>query len=297
MRHMLIPRNHPLLGGLLAAVLTAGVAHAADTKDTARAVFERSKDAVITVSAVVKMEVAGRSSRGQEVELCGAVIGADGLTLVSSTTLNPAAAALDSLERVGGEERVGSTPKIDLLQVKYRLADGTEVPARLVYQDRDLDLAFLVPDLKEGERPPKFTSLEVKPGPAARELDDAFCVTRLPKHMSYTPAVMIGHIVAVVTKPRTVYDFALTGTPIPGSPVFHGSGSLLGFMMIHRIGGSTRALRALLGGTQEIVIMPAGEVAGLIDQARQAAAKQRDKPEKSGDGSAQDKKEQEKDTQ
>ena len=296
MRYRLTQENR-LIGGLLASVLTVGVAHAADTKDTARAVFERNKNAVIMVSAVVKMEMSGRSGRSQDVELCGTVIGPDGLTLVSSATLNPAAAALDGLERVGGEERLGSMPKADLSQVKYRLADGTEVPARLVYQDRDLDLAFLVPDLKEGEQAPKFTSLEVKPGPAARELDDAFCVTRLPRHMSYTPAVMIGHIVAVVTKPRTVYDFALTGTPIAGSPVFHGSGSLLGFMMIHRIGGSTRALRALLGGTQEIVIMPAGEVAGLIDQARQAAAKQCDKPEKSGDGSAQDKKEQEKDTQ
>lgn len=272
-------------GYVLAAVLIAATARAADTKDTARAVFERSRDAVIRVSAVVKMEMAGRSGRGQEVEVCGAVIGADGLALVSASSLNPAAAALDSLERAGGEERLGSMPKVELSQVKYRLADGTEVPARLVYQDRDLDLAFLLPDLKEGEPRVPFTSLQVKPGPGAKELDDAFCITRLPAHLSYTPAVMMGHIVAVVTKPRTVYDFALTGTPIPGSPVFNSSGGLLGFMMIHRIGvagGSAQALRAILGGAQEIVIMPAAEVAALMDQARQAGAKQRGTAEKTG---------------
>ena len=30
-------------------------------------------------------------------------------------------------------------------EVKYRLSDGTEVPARLVLKDEDLDLAFLAP--------------------------------------------------------------------------------------------------------------------------------------------------------
>ena len=30
-------------------------------------------------------------------------------------------------------------------EVKYRLTDGTEVPARIVLKDEDLDLAFLAP--------------------------------------------------------------------------------------------------------------------------------------------------------
>ena len=288
---MIIQWNRHLLGGLLAAGLAAGGAQAADTKAVARATFASTKDAVISVTAVLKMEVGGRGARGQDVEMCGTVIGADGLTVVSATTLNPAIALLDNLEKAGGDERLGGKPKVDLSQIQYRLADGTEVPARLAYQDKDLDLAFLVPDQKEGEKLPKFAVVEVKPGPTAQELDDAFCVTRLAKHMSYTPAVMIGQIVAVVTKPRTVYDFAITGTPVPGSPVFTGDGSLLGFMLMHRDGGGgAREVRALLGGGGEIVIMPAADVAELIGQARKAAAK---KPEKAASSAATEKKEKE----
>ena len=281
MKKTILQWNRHLLGGLLATALAAGGAHAADTKAAARATFTSVKDAVITVTAVLKMEVAGRGGKGQDLEMTGTVIGADGLTVVSATTLNPAIALLDNLEKAGGDERLGAKPKVDLTEIQYRLADGTEVPARLVYQDKDLDLAFLVPDMKNGEKPPKFTSLEAKAGPKAQELDDAYCVTRLPKHMSYTPALMVGHIVAVLTKPRTEYDFAIAGTPIPGSPVFMGDGTLLGFMMLHRDGGgSSRELRALLGGAGEIVVMPAAEVAGLIEQARKAAAKEKKEEKK-----------------
>ena len=277
MKRMILHWNRHLLGGLLAAGLAAGGARAADTKETARATYGRVKDAVITVTAVMKMEVGGRGGKSQDLEMSGTIIGADGLTLVSALTLNPASAVLDNLDKMGGEERMGGKPKVELSQIKYRLADGTEIPARIAYQDKDLDLAFLVPDLKEGEKAPAFTFVEVRSGAQARELDDAFCVTRLPRHMSYTSAVMIGQIISVITKPRTVYDFAITGTPIPGSPVFTADGSLLGFMMMQRDGGgggSAQELRALLGGGGEIVIMPAAEVAGLIDQARKAAAKQ-----------------------
>jgi hypothetical protein len=296
MKSMIIPWNGHFLGGLLAAALAASGAPAVDTKETARATYSRLKDAVITVTAVVKMEVNGRGGKSQDMEMTGTVIGADGLALVSAMTLNPASAVLDNFDRVGGEERLGSKPKVALSQIKYRLSDGTEVPARVAYQDKDLDLAFLVPDLKEGEKASKFTFVAVKPGTEAKELDDAFCVTRLPRHMSYTPAVMIGQIVSVITKPRTVYDFAITGTPIPGSPVFTSDGGLLGFMLVHRDGGGSggaRELRALLGGASEIVILPTAEVFGLIDQARKAAAKQSDSTGQSGEGAAKEKKDQE----
>lgn len=272
--------NRCLLGGILATGLAAGGAFAADSKDAARAVFARAKDAVITVSAVVKVEIPGRGSEGQPVETSCTVIGADGLAVVSATALNPVAAALDAIASMG-EDRMQSKPKVELTQVKYRLADATEVPARLVYKDKDLDLAFLVPDLKEDEKAPKFTSLEVKAGPKAQELDDIISVTRLAKNMSYTPAVSIGQIVAVVTKPRTVYDFALNGTPATGTPIFNNNGDLLGFTFSHQDGGgSERALRSMMsGGGGEIIILPAGEVADMVEQARKAAAKKEAKTE------------------
>lgn len=253
----------------------AGLAHA-DTRETARSVFAANKEAVINITATIKVEMPGRSSQGQDVAVTGTVIGADGLTVVSAASINPVAALFEA----AGEERTTTKPKIELTDIKYRLADGTEVPARLVYKDKDLDLAYLVPNLKAGEAAPKFASLTVKEGPKARELDEIISVTRLAKSMSHASAVNLGQIVATVTKPRTVYDFALNGTPATGTPVFTAGGELLGFTMIHPTdsGASSATLRAMLSGGGEIIILPAGEVSGLVEVARKAAAKKETKP-------------------
>ncbi len=267
--------NRRLILGALTLTLAAGAA-LADTKETARAVFAKSKDAVIRVTAILKVEVAGRNSSSEDVEVSGTIIGDDGLAVVSASAINPVAAIVDA----AGEERVSSKPKVELTQIKYRLADGTEVPARLVFKDKDLDLAYLVPDLKEGETAPKFTSLEVKEGPKAHELDDVISLARLSKSMNHAPSVAIGQIVAIVTKPRTIYDFALNGTPATGTPMFTATGELLGFAMKHHEDGtvSLAALKAMAAGAGEIIILPADEVAGLVDQARKAAAKKEVKP-------------------
>jgi S1-C subfamily serine protease len=289
--HSMNRRNviSPSLCALSACALIAAASSAAEVREAARAAFNRAKDSVITVTAVVKMDMrttgsGRRGSDGQDIETTGTVIGADGLVVLSSTALNPIAATLENLEASGNAEQMSVRPKVDLTQVKYRMADGTEVPARLVYKDKDLDLAFLVPDLKEGEKAPAFTPLDLKASPDAKELDDVVLVTRLAKRLSYASAVSIAQIVAVVTKPRTVYDFAVGGTPTTGGPVFTASGELLGFTMIHRdTGGSQAALRASLLGGGEIIILPAAEVSGLVDFARKAAAKKDDKSSKADD--------------
>ena len=95
--------------------------------------------------------------------------------------------------------------------------------------------------------------------------------------MNHAPSVAIGQIVATITKPRTVYDFSLNGTPTTGTPVYTSTGELLGFCMIHPDDGGPdpAKLRAMMSGGagNEVLILPAGEVASLVDSARKAAAK------------------------
>ena len=273
MQSILLPLNRRLLAGLAAGSLLLGSLHAADI-EAARAVFNKSKDAIASVNGVLKVEVGGRS-QDQEVETTGTLIGSDGLMVASATALNPASALLENLESRFGGETGQVKPKVSLTDLKYRMPDGTEVPARIVFKDKDLDAAFLVPDLKEGEKAPTFATVDVQNSVPAKELDEIISVTRLAKNMSYTSAVMLGHICAVVTKPRTVYDFATHGTPTTGCPIFNTKGQLIGVTLIHRDVSSSAGMMGA-----EVVIMPASEIAGLTEQARKAAAKKSEASEK-----------------
>lgn len=268
--------NRRLWLGVLSVIFVTSIAMA-DIKDTAKATFAKTKEAVINISAVIKIEIPGRGSKGQEVETTGTVISDDGMVVVSAASINPVEAVLEA-----AGENAGTKPKVQLTEIKYRLADGTEIHGRLVYKDKDLDVAFLVPDLKTGETVPKFTSIEVKEGPKVHELDDVISVGRLSTSMSHAPTIVIGQILATISKPRTVYDYAAIGDPSTGTPIFTATGELLGFSMIHHEDGGVKAakLRAMISGQSgDIIILPAGEVAGLMDSARKAAAKKETKPD------------------
>jgi hypothetical protein len=267
----------PLLGGLVASWLALGATQAADLTQTGRDLLAKYKDAVVSVSAMIKVDTSGLPVRmggggeGQEIEICGTVVDPSGLTVVSYTTLNPVEAMTEGLTVKVGDEETKLKIKTEITRLKMRVADGTEVSARVVFKDKDLDLAFIVPDPKEGEKAPKFTALEFKEGPSVKELDDLIFVTRLAKKLNYQPGLLLGRVVAVVTKPRTIFDFSIGGNVATAVPVFTPDGKLAGLVAILREEGARRMGTA--GFSVEHVIMPAGDVAGLLDQAKKAAAK------------------------
>src|SRR5215213_7146637 len=104
----------------------------------AREVFEKHQKSVVWVSAVMKMRAGGAlggmfGRQEQKVEAVGTVIDESGLTVLSYTMLDPSAmfnAAMQNVNVGGGENKVEF--KTELSGVKIRLADGTEVPAKLI---------------------------------------------------------------------------------------------------------------------------------------------------------------------
>ncbi len=274
---------HPYwVGGVCAALLAAVALPAADTIQTARELFGKHKDSVVTVSATIKLDTGSsgvrmRGGDSQDTEVCGTVVDASGLTAVSYTALNPLEGVVDSIKQQlpeGAEDKVNI--KLEMTRLKLRTGDGSEVSGRIVFKDKDLDLAFVVPDPKDGETTPKFSALEFKDGPAAKELDEMIFVTRLNKKLSYQPGVMVGRISGIVSKPRTIYDFSLSSGLSTGIPVFNADGKLFGFIAILK-DTSGRAAAAMAA---EHIIMPAGDLVPLIEQAKKAAAKKEEKSEK-----------------
>ena len=140
----------PLL--LSAALLVcAPPLHAArgPLKETALAVLASHQDSVLFLSAVVEIEMTAGESQAKKderkLEILGTVIGKDGLIVVPLSTLDMAS-TMDgrTINTPKGPLRISA--KSTTKEVKILMPDGSEVDAKVVAKDPDLDLAFIRPE-------------------------------------------------------------------------------------------------------------------------------------------------------
>jgi hypothetical protein len=268
----------------LAMVVACCVAARAEEPEVgaARQVFEKHQNTVVWVTAVMKLRAGGAlggmfGRQEQKVDAVGTVIHESGLTVLSYTQLDPTAMLNAAMAGAGAGAGVGDEKiefKSELSGVKIRLADGTEVAARLVLKDDDLDLAFVMPT----EKGKKLPYLNLAPGgdaPKVKMLDPVIGLWRLPQALDRQPAVAVGRIAAVVSKPRTFY--VCNGVDEVGSPAFLVDGTPLGITVFRKQSAET-AMRGMFsmsggGGTLPVVV-PATDV---MEVAQQALAK-KDEP-------------------
>ena len=145
-----------LIVGLAVAVTLAGAgeARAQDTRAAARDVVTKWQAAIVNVRVVLKtrMSMGGREmqSNDDSVDAVGTVIDPSGLTVMSLGSLNPGAmmSKIVGASTGGG----GAESRVDIssepTELKIRLSDGRELPAKIVLRDEDLDLAFIRPTTK-----------------------------------------------------------------------------------------------------------------------------------------------------
>jgi hypothetical protein len=247
---------------LLFATAAAGsVAAAPDSEAAAgRALIKQYADAIVGIELVVtvKLKMGNQEAppREQRIELNGTVISASGLTVTTLAGVDPQVQfdAMRSAQQGGGRgvELVGT----DFKEVKLRLADGKEVPARFVLKDADLDLAFMAPETEEPGRTYAHVNLD-EPAEGA-VLATYYLISRAPKTLQRVPLVRRSEISGIVEKPRRFY---LLTDQSPGTPIFDGTGHVLGISLQHFANGRS-------SGT---VLLPAVDIA---DMAKQAAAAQ-----------------------
>lgn len=254
----------------LAAVMTAAIvmgaaafAPAQENRAKARELFKKNVDAVVSVSAVVKMEITGdgRSLGNPEskVQALGTVIDPSGLTVVAFTAIDPAAAIQGRSTNLGGQ-MVKLAAKSEHSQVKIEIG-AQEIPARIVMTDADLDLAFVLPE-KAGTKL-GVTPLKLDKAPKLEVLDELICLGRLPKSLNQEPAAAISEVSAIVKKPRTL----ILGGRNLGGPVLSSDGTVVGITTSYRTDPNNPQATML-------VIVPAEDV---LETAKKALAK-KDEP-------------------
>jgi len=207
----------------------------APTSEAGRQLAKKVADAIVTVRVATKMTMTfeGESSNQErKSESQGLVVDAKGSTIVPLSNLDPSAL----FAAIGGE---GMSMKTDITDVKLVRSDGTEIDAKIVLRDKDLDLALLVPT-KQPAAPLAFVNL-LEAG-SAEALDPVFVFSRLGRVANRALYHRVTFIGSVIERPRKRYvvEMGQLSSEV-GSPVFDRTGKLLGLI----------TLRAATGGAAD----------------------------------------------
>jgi len=248
-----------VLTGILMTVLAGGTvwAEAAPTdaqikayldkqKQKALDTLAKSQDAMVMAKFVLSVKMSRGGQEGtpteRQVSLSATIIDAAGLAVVSN-------ASTDMKSLLGARVR-GMEIASSIMDVKFVLNDGAEVPAEVVFKDKDLDLLFIRP--KEGERKFTFVSLDnaVEPKP----LDTIIVVARMDMSANRTPIVAQAAVQGIIEKPQKYY--VASGLAV-GLPAFDAEGRCFG-IYLRRIRGDKPVGNA--------VILPAADILTVIDQ-------------------------------
>lgn len=223
------PLRAPL--ALLALLAVTAQSQTPEERAVARDLVTKHSDAVVEVMATarIRLDMAGHEqSNDQTVEVNGAVLDPSGLTVTSLSALHPE----EAIQRMGA--RMGTNaPQIssELSDLRVRLADGREVPAKMVLRDEDLDLAFLKPvDPVKGSWP-ALPSGSGRP----QVMDLVIALRRMNEINAWSPAASFSYVQLVIERPRRYYT--LTGGLNMGSSIFDASGKWVGLAVMRSQGG------------------------------------------------------------
>ncbi len=253
------------------------------TAEAARKIQQTYEKSIISLAAVLKFEAkgvegVGISDQERKAQCLAMIIDPSGLAITALTNLSP--------QRAMTRIRIRSqTLEIDsqVEEVKYRLADGTELPARLLLKDEDLDLAFLAPQkpLDEETRAKIAVIPLAEDAAAPQPLDTVVVLSRGGDDLDYVPMLHLTRISTLLDKPRTIY---ISDGGMLGTPAFNLQGQLLGiFCRCQKAESpeSENVIRVQRAGGQ--AILPTADIRRLLPQAMEEMSKAADGEKKAAE--------------
>jgi len=233
-----------VLGSLLA--VAPAVAQTVEEREAARQLVAKRSDAVVLALATVKTRVTvqGReNARDLPMQANATVLDGTGLAVMSLSNLEPGELAT----RMGA-----GAVESEATDLRMRMADGREVPAKIVLRDADLDLVFIRPI----EAP--ASPIPAVDGPLGTPalLDLLVAVQRTGEATSWRTLATFAYVQLIVDRPRPYH--ALSAAAALGSPLFDLQGRFVGVMV--RIGGARN--------NPLPVVLPAQDIRELAKQAK-----------------------------
>ena len=242
---------------VLTLIPAAVMAQTPDERAAARGVLAKYGDAVVTVLGTAKVRVSqgGREvqNRDERIQATATMLDASGLAVMSLAAIDPTDLIMAQVARANRPGAPEVTVSAESSDVRYRLGDGSEVPARVVLRDKDLDLAFLRPVEKLGTPAVSVDLATAKPQP----IDLLVVLQRLPEVAGWQAMAAFATVQAIVEKPRLFY---LVTSGAFGAPVFDTGGRFVGVVL--RLRNETGD-----GPAAPPIVLPAQDIREVAKQA------------------------------
>jgi hypothetical protein len=260
---MKFPTGSLLILGLLVCTAASPARALPESEATAgRLVARRYAEAVVGVKGSMYMNftigLQTLPPTERKFDVGGTVIEASGLTMTSLSSLDPRAV----FESMRSQMKTGIEPielgKSEYKNLRLRLADGAEIPAKIVWKDVDHDLALLIPTgAAASNRPFIFVDLN-QATLSASVLGNYYQLSRTGEEFQRALMVRPSTVLGIIERPRRLF---LVSTDIfpdgLGCPVFDPEGRVLGISLHYMEKGLPK----------DAVVVPASELASLIAQA------------------------------
>ncbi len=248
---------------------------ASDEAEEGRALLNRWQSSVVTVKLVTQQRMVAQGREVSKTEaksdVTGTIIDPSGLVVVSLLYIDPSKVFERMISIGGGAGNYKMETQVT--DVKIRLPDGEELPAKIILRDEDLDLAFIRPTEKPAEPMP---AVDLSVGAKPQILDRIAVLNRLGKVANWAPAILLDRVYAIVEKPRTFYvpsANAMEGGL--GCPVFTLEGKVVGILVLRvapSMGGGRGSMFGGMSGMGLLpIILPSEDILEVAEQAPKTA--------------------------
>jgi len=248
---------------LMVCLALPTLARADDAATKGRQTMSQWADAVVSLKIVAKMRMSAKGREMQEEEQANeakaTVIDPSGLMVASLSDVDPS-----RMVEMRMQEDPDFKVEANITDLKIRLADGKEIPAKIVLRDKDLDLAYVRPKEK---LPAPLPAVDLSNAAKPQVLDEIVVLGRLGEAVNRAPSASLDRILAIVEKPRTLYVPGITTMMAGlGCPVFTLDGKVVGLLVMRSIPRGAGGSGSPYGDNMPVII-PAADVLEGVKQA------------------------------
>jgi len=244
---------------LFLGMLLPGILFSQETvEDKARKLLEQYKSSLVVVTAkgVLKATTTGEPlpDRDQQRRTLGVTIGDDGLIIVSNTAIDPSVGLQGQQAQMGEKVVEIKTAATTFSGVEISYGDTSTLPGKIVRQDLEADVAFIMPDKEEAKKVNKvFDKVDLSQFAAtAQAADTVVGLSRASAVYGYMPILVMGRITGVFKGERTFF-ITDAGTS-QGIPVFTLDGKPVGVTVVRIVEGQpTGVLGVLSAGSIQVM--------------------------------------------